>query len=339
MTAPSTPLVTILFLAYQQAQWARASAEACLAQTGGPFEVILSDDHSTDGTFEILQQVAADYRGPHQVRVRRSAANVGIGQHYNDLVGLARGELLVTMAADDFSVPDRVARQLAAWEATGRRADLIASHVIDMDPDGGLHGVIRVDDLGDWPTVTAWAARRPYIIGATHAFTRRLMTRFDPLDAQVFYEDQVMVFRAIAGGGAVTVDAPLVHYRRGGTSARPDFENPEARKRWTQRQRRRELAGVRQLLADAARVGCSELMSRHLGGELHRTTYLYALDDTTTDAERWRLAFDTRELPFGWRLRKALHLIYPTPTRAIQWLQRMSRRLRRSGAKPAGGRH
>ena len=109
------PLVTILFLAYQQAQWARASAEACLAQTGGPYEIILSDDHSSDGTFEILQQVAADYRGPHRVVVRQSPQNVGIGRHYNDLVALAQGELLVTMAADDFSVPDRIVTRTKQW--------------------------------------------------------------------------------------------------------------------------------------------------------------------------------------------------------------------------------
>jgi glycosyltransferase involved in cell wall biosynthesis len=315
---PPTPLVTILFLAYQQAHWARASAEACLAQTGGPYEIIFSDDRSTDGTFEVLQQVAAAYRGPHQVSVRQSPVNVGIGQHYNDLVRLARGELLVTMAADDFSAPERVERQLAAWESTGRRADLIACHVIDMDPQGGLHGVIRVDDLAQWTSLPAWAARRPYVIGATHAFTRRLMEQVGPLDPQVFYEDQVMVFRALALGGAVTVDAPLVHYRRGGTSMRPEFESPADFLRWTQRQRRREIAEMQQLLSDGRRLGCEALVQAHVGRNLVRTNYLYALSETTTDAERWQLVRESRHLPGWWRLRKALHHLCPRQTLAIK---------------------
>lgn len=327
---PDTPLVTILFLAYQQAHWARASAEACLAQTGGPYEVILSDDHSTDGTFEVLQQVAADYRGPHQVRVRQSPVNVGIGQHYNDLVQLARGELLVTMAADDYSVPDRVARQLAAWEATGRRADLIASHILDMDPQGGLHEVIRVADLGQWTSLPQWAAKRPYVIGATHAFTKRLMARFGPLDPDVFYEDQVMVFRALALGGAITVDAPLVHYRRGGTSMRPEFETPEEFQRWTQRQRQREIAEMQQLLADARQFGCEALVQAHVGHSLARATYQQALGNTTTDAQRWQLVRESRDLPPWWRLRKALHLLYPTPTMVVKrWQQSLKRARRR----------
>jgi glycosyltransferase involved in cell wall biosynthesis len=327
---PDTPLVTILFLAYQQAHWARASAEACLAQTGGPYEVILSDDHSTDGTFEVLQQVAADYRGPHQVRVRQSPVNVGIGQHYNDLVQLARGELLVTMAADDFSVPDRVARQLAAWEATGRREDLIASHILDMDPQGGLHEVIRVADLSQWTSLSEWAAQRPYVIGATHAFTKRLMARFGPLHPDVFYEDQVMVFRALALGGAITVDAPLVHYRRGGTSMRPEFETPEDFHRWTQRQRQREIAEMQQLLVDARQIGCEALVQAHVGHSLARATYQQALGNTTTDAQRWQLVRESRDLPTWWRLRKALHHLYPTPTMAVKrWQQALKRARRR----------
>jgi glycosyltransferase involved in cell wall biosynthesis len=318
-TGPA-PVVTILFLAYQQAQWARASAEACLAQTGGPYEIILSDDHSTDGTFEILQAVAAAYRGPHQVRVRQSPVNVGIGQHYNDLVALARGELLVTMAADDFSVPDRVARQLAAWEASGRQADMIACHVVDMDEDGGLHDVIRVDDLAAWRTLDDWAAKRPYIIGATHAFTKRMMLRFAPLDPEVFYEDQVMAFRAIAGGGAITVDAPLVHYRRGGTSRKPDFEDPGHMRRWATRQRRRERAEMCQLIADAERLGpdASALVSRHLGRNLMRCDYLTRLGEANSRAECWALVRQYHALPWWWRLRKALHHLFPGRTIAIK---------------------
>lgn len=322
------PLVTILFLAYQQSQWARASAEACLAQTGGPYEIILSDDHSNDGTFEILQQVAAEYRGPHRVMARQSPQNVGIGRHYNDLVALAQGELLVTMAADDFSVPDRVARQLDAWEATGRKADLIASHAIDMDVDGGLHELIRVDELSQWSDLQAWTAKRPYVIGATHAFTKRMMTRFGPLDREVFYEDQVMVFRALAGGGALTVEAPLVHYRRGGTSRKPTFDDAEQMKRWTRRQALRELAEMRQLQADADRIGpqARALVDRHLGLNFHRANYLFQLGETRSDAERWALARSYRELPWWWRTRKALHQIFPGPTVAIKRLQSRLRR-------------
>jgi hypothetical protein len=72
---------------------------------------------------------------------------VGIGEHYNQLVRQASGELLVTAAGDDIRTPDRVRRLVQAWDATDRRADLIASHLTDLDHQGNQHGTLRVDDL------------------------------------------------------------------------------------------------------------------------------------------------------------------------------------------------
>jgi hypothetical protein len=218
-----------------------------------------------------------------------------------------------------------VVRQLATWEATGRRADLIASHVLDMDPQGGLHGIIRVDDLGQWTSLSQWAARRPYVIGATHAFTRRLMEQVGPLDPQIFYEDQIMVFRALAMGGAVTVDAPLVHYRRGGTSMRPEFDCPADFLRWAQRQRRREIAEMQQLLRDGRQLGCETLVHAHVTLKLAQSRYLYALSETTTNTQRWQLASQSRDLPCWWRWRKALHHFYPEQTLAFKRWQRALR--------------
>jgi hypothetical protein len=81
--------------------------------------------------------------------------------------------------------------------------------------------VLKVDDLAASGGVDGWLRHRPFVIGAGHAFTRRMMRSFGPLDPAIHHEDQIMVFRALATGGAVTVDAALVRYRRGGASATP----------------------------------------------------------------------------------------------------------------------
>ena len=312
------PRVSLVLLAYNQESTVRRAVQSCFAQDCEPLELVLSDDASSDGTFDVLQQLAADYRGPHTVRARRSATNVGIGEHYNQLLNATSGELLVTAAGDDFSVPHRVRRLIDAWEATGCRADLIASHVIDMDHDGQLHEVMRVDDLSKYRNVHDWAAKRPYIIGAGHAFTRRMMERFGPMLASVFYEDQIMVFRAIAMGGAVTVDEPLVHYRRGGTSRKPAFESDEHMQRWTHRQRGRELAEMEQLVADATVAGCDALVRPTLEAPFRRERYLRAMQGAGNREERWRAFRTATALPFGWRLRKMLHVQFPDATRAVR---------------------
>lgn len=313
-----SPTVSILLLAYQQAHLVRASIEACLAQEGGPYEIILSDDASTDGTFEAMQDAVRGYRGRHHVVVRQNRANLGIGRHYNELIALARGELLVTAAADDISVHDRVRQLEAAWEGTGKKADLIASHVFDLDDEGEVHGVIEVDNLADWRGPNDWIRQRPYVIGAGHAFTKRLMERFGPLRSDVFYEDQILSFRATGSGGAITLPRPLVYYRRGGTSRRPRFTDAQSMFGWTQRQSGRERAVMLQLLSDARTVGCEEAMHSEIEDDLLRASYMYHVCASSNMPQRLRAVLAHPELPLWWRCRRALHTTFPRTTFAVK---------------------
>ena len=316
MTAPasSKPRISLVLLCYNQESMVRHATESVLAQDCEPLEIVLSDDASTDGSYPILQRLAREYRGPHRVSARRNERNVGIGAHYNQLLGATSGALLITAAGDDFSVPQRARRLIEAWDATGGRTDLVSSHVIDLDHDGVLHEVMRVDDLAPYRDVPHWLAERPYIIGAGHAFTRRMMERFGPLGPEVFYEDQIMVFRAIAGGGAVTVDEALVHYRRGGTSRRPRFDSSQHMAWWTERQRGRELAEMEQLIQDSTLAGCDAPVRAVMEGPLKKDRYLRRLRRSTTQSERWAAFRAAAPLATWWRLRKMLHAAFPHTT-------------------------
>ncbi len=282
-------LTSVLFLAYNQVGLLDESVAACLAQTGDPLEIVLSDDASTDGTHEKLLALAAAYRGPHRVVVRRNPANAGVGAHYNLGVAACQGELIVTAAADDISLPDRVRTLVAAWEATGRRADLVASDLIDMSPDGVDQGVIRVDDLSRWRRPEDWLAKRPFVVGASHAFTRRLFDRFGPLHPDVVYEDQVMTLRASCLGAGVTVAQPLVRYRRGGVSGRQAGSlTAQAYTEQLRVKHSRQRSLYRQIAQDLCTIGRADLVTGRVQRQLARSELVLALGQSTGAAQRWR---------------------------------------------------
>lgn len=318
ISATANPRISLVLLCYNQVETVRRAAESVLAQECEPLEIVMSDDASTDGTYEVLQELARDYRGPHKVRARRNACNLGIGEHYNRLLAETHGQLIINAAGDDFSVPHRARRLIEAWDATGGRADLVCSHVVDLDHEGQLHDVMAVDDLAPYKTVDQWLEQRPYIIGAGHAFTRRMMQRFEPLLPEVFYEDQIMVFRAIVGGGGILVDEPLVHYRRGGTSRRPSFESSEHMEWWTWRQRGRELAEMEQLIKDATLIGCDKPVRAAMERPLKKDRYLRQLKRASTSDERWAAFRGATGLPTWWRLRKLLHAAFPDATLRVK---------------------
>lgn len=327
---PCRPRISLLLLAFNQASMVRAAAESCLAQRGEPLEIVLSDDASTDSTFDELQAAAAGYRGPHQVRLRRNERNLGIGHHYNRLLDETAGELLVTAAGDDLSHPDRVRRLAQAWDASGGRVDLIASDFIDMTRDGRPGRRVHTDDLGEL-TLDSWLRRVPYTVGATHAFTRRVMQRFGPLGEHVWYEDRVLVLRALCSGGALTIREPLVHYRRGGSS-HPLRTPTSAQLTWMHHSgNRRRLAEVQQLLRDARVAGCADAVARALAGRLAQEECLLAMLEAPGVVDRWRGLRKADALPLAWRLRKFLSISWPAPSAACKrmaarWLAHESRR-------------
>src|SRR5574344_1400791 len=116
----ASPVVSFCLFAYNQEKYISKAVHAALAQTYSPLEVVLSDDHSPDGTFEIMRRIAAEYRGPHRIILNRNERNLGLVAHINRVVAqCASGELLVLAAGDDWSKPERTATLVRRWEECG----------------------------------------------------------------------------------------------------------------------------------------------------------------------------------------------------------------------------
>ena len=113
------PLVTLFVLAYRQEGFVRAAIEGAFAQTWSPLEIILSDDASPDGTFRVMQEMAAAYSGPHRLVLNRNEKNLGLTAHVSRVMALATGGFVVQNAGDDVSHPERVAT--ARRRLAGRR--------------------------------------------------------------------------------------------------------------------------------------------------------------------------------------------------------------------------
>ncbi len=108
MTAPSrdaAPLVSVAMPVYNGAATVAEALRSLLAQTYAPIEIIVVDDGSTDGTWEVLQSFGASIRPIRQ-------ANGGIAAARNAGLRAARGEFIALMDHDDVAAPERIAAQV-----------------------------------------------------------------------------------------------------------------------------------------------------------------------------------------------------------------------------------
>lgn len=107
------PVVSILCPTYQQAPFVRDAMDGFLAQrTPFPFEVIVGDDGSTDGTAEIVAEYAERY--PRIVRAILQQTNSWAQTHpLVQLIPEARGEFIALCEGDDYWIdPNKVATQV-----------------------------------------------------------------------------------------------------------------------------------------------------------------------------------------------------------------------------------
>ena len=79
----SRPLMTFALIAYNQENFVEEAISGALSQTYQPLQIVLSDDGSTDRTFELMKRAAQEYSGPHDVVVNQNEENRGIGAHIN----------------------------------------------------------------------------------------------------------------------------------------------------------------------------------------------------------------------------------------------------------------
>jgi glycosyltransferase involved in cell wall biosynthesis len=110
----SPPKLTIGMPVYNGGQFVAAAIESILAQTFSDFELIISDNASTDETSEVARGFAAR---DQRVRYRRNKENVGLSANNNLLVPLARGRLFKWAPCDDILRPTYLERCVAILDA------------------------------------------------------------------------------------------------------------------------------------------------------------------------------------------------------------------------------
>ena len=110
---PNRPRVSVGVPVRNGERFLAETLDSLLAQTYTDFELIISDNASTDGTEEICRAYAARDR---RVQYRRSPQDVGVAGNYNRLFKQAQGEYFKWAAADDIHEPEYLERCLSVLE-------------------------------------------------------------------------------------------------------------------------------------------------------------------------------------------------------------------------------
>jgi len=100
------PKVSVLIPFYNSRDYVEETIESVLSQNFNDFELILVDNQSTDGSYELIQKYADDNR----VKIFQNEVNIGMCGNWNQSLSYAKGEYIKYLFADDLLYPNALER-------------------------------------------------------------------------------------------------------------------------------------------------------------------------------------------------------------------------------------
>ncbi|WP_205574935.1 glycosyltransferase family A protein [Akkermansia muciniphila] len=218
MNPSEFPSISIILTGHNEESSIRDAIRSVFGQDyEGPVEIILSDDGSSDGTFAVMQEMAAQYRGPYRVILNRNETPLGRGPHIRQAVGLASHEWILRQDGDDCSFPWRC--RLFAW-AVMERPDAVAmvSQMTSVYEEPGI--------AFEFPAFPAAPRERPAVVLQAGAFSSSahyggsMMIRKSAcewgssLRMTASFEDDLMGFHAWLQGNIYEMPGISLYYYR-----------------------------------------------------------------------------------------------------------------------------
>jgi glycosyltransferase involved in cell wall biosynthesis len=210
-----SPRVSVIMAAYNEERFLAEAVESVLAQDFTDFELLITDDGSTDSTLQLAQSFAE--RDPDRVRVLRGERNQGKPFALNRALAVRRGELIAWLDGDDVMLPGKLSRQVQALDANPDAAG--CSHDAEMfqSEDGRVIGRFsRVANGGPLRSggIELWFDPTYKMLPSATMIRSALCPPGGFDERLTFTNDWLFDIEVFRNGRCVALNDPLVRYRR-----------------------------------------------------------------------------------------------------------------------------
>ena len=217
-------LVSIVTPAYNCEKYLRKTVESVLSQSYTSWEMIIVDDCSTDGTFALAQQLAAQ---EPRIRVFRNETNQGVSLTRNRGIAQTRGKYIALLDGDDLWESDKLERQVALlekgydlaycsydfWDESGRPIETMKPFIVPVRTD--FHKMLVSS-----------------VVSCSTAMIRAELLKAHPFRKDAYHEDYALWMELFALPIRAAGDEKvLMHYRQV-RGSRSNAKGNAARKRW-----------------------------------------------------------------------------------------------------------
>lgn len=217
--------ISIAMASYNGERFLSSQLDSLAQQTRQPFELVITDDGSTDRTAEIVAEFSK--RAAFPVRFYRNETRLGYSDNFLKAASLCRGDLVAFSDQDDVWLSNKLARCAECFQDSSVVLAIHSGEMVDetLKPMGRLFPEVDHDAV----TSPLEIAPGRYFSGFAMVFrptipllyhSVRPWSSFDQTEPMI--HDQWLVFLSHIFGKTAFIHEPLVLYRRhDSTATRP----------------------------------------------------------------------------------------------------------------------
>ncbi len=211
-------MISVALTTFNGSKYIRGQIASILRQTLPPNEIIICDDGSTDGTVDILEEIA---KAEKKVKVYKNEVSLGVSMNFQKAIGLCRGDYIALSDQDDIWMDNKLKLTLEELKKAEKKSPAwpVLVHT-DLEVVGESLDLIS-------PSFWEYAGINPRILrtfnflgvcnsitGCTVVFNRPLKHYIFPFPKEIVMHDTWIGLCAAKYGTVSFVEEPTVKYRQ-----------------------------------------------------------------------------------------------------------------------------
>lgn len=225
----SRPRISVAMATYNGARFISEQLASLAAQEVLPFELIVCDDGSSDGTPETVERFSET--APFSVRVYRNEQNLGYAENFLKAARLCEGDWIAFCDQDDVWLPSKIGRATSVIQGNPSLTLVLQSALIcdsDLRNDGRLFpGSITAGSHGSRSRYGFWVwpgCLQTFRADLVHLSSAMQLPPSTLPDHKILPHDRWTCLVANALGGIQVLDEPVALYRRHATALTGNYD-------------------------------------------------------------------------------------------------------------------
>ena len=200
--------VSVAMATYNGEKYIRQQVDSILSQLDSEDELVISDDHSSDGTLSIIEQYMKE---DPRVKLFMNEES-GVISNFDNALKHTRNDIIFLSDQDDIWKPEKV-KTVKAYYEKNPKVQMIMSDITVVDNDLNTTIDSFYEFRGSRSGVIKNIIKNSYI-GCAMSFRRELKEQILPIPRNVPMHDMWIGLVADLNKSALLIPEKLIYYRR-----------------------------------------------------------------------------------------------------------------------------